>query len=342
MEDNILVSVIVPVYQAEAFLERTIHALREQTLREIEIILIDDGSKDRSGEICDHAAVEDSRIRCIHKANGGVSAARNDGMTIARGEYLMFCDADDIPHPEWAMKLYRKAVAEQADVVLSGFTRHANGNDMVELFPYKKILQTRSEIVDRLIMPMCVWGYAPYGVSYQSIYGSVCRGIYRKAVLDHICFPENIRLGEDLVFNTLFWSKSRKIAFIQDPLYDYCENPNSATHTNGRLMWSRYLETWNAVHSILEGIPVNEEQLRWHNFQLCRYAINAIVEGVCSQNWSFGEKKKAIRAILQNSELQTAKNKIPTNVSKKNRIILEMMIPSGAAILLVYYQLAAR
>lgn len=88
-------SVVVPVYNVEKYIGFCIESLQKQTLKEIEIILVDDGSPDKSGEICDLYAAKDARIIVIHKKNGGVSAARNDGMDIAKGEYIIFCDSDD-------------------------------------------------------------------------------------------------------------------------------------------------------------------------------------------------------------------------------------------------------
>ena len=100
------ISVIVPVYKAESTIERCVGSLRKQTFSDIEIILIDDGSPDNAGSMCDAFAKEDPRIRVIHQKNGGVSAARNAGLDAATGKYLMFCDSDDYVAPEWCQWMY--------------------------------------------------------------------------------------------------------------------------------------------------------------------------------------------------------------------------------------------
>ena len=96
-----IVSIIVPVYNAEKTLERCVRSLMAQTLRSIEIILVNDGSRDQSLAICQRLAQEDGRIRLIDKPNGGVSSARNAGLDVARGDYVMFCDSDDWVEPDW-------------------------------------------------------------------------------------------------------------------------------------------------------------------------------------------------------------------------------------------------
>ena len=111
------ISVIVPVYKAESTIERCVGSLRKQTFSDIEIILIDDGSPDNAGSMCDAFAKEDPRIRVIHQKNGGVSAARNAGLDAATGKYLMFCDSDDYVAPEWCQWMYE--AMEQAHVCMS-------------------------------------------------------------------------------------------------------------------------------------------------------------------------------------------------------------------------------
>ena len=111
-------SIIVPVYQAQSSLDRCIKSLLRQTLSDIEIILVDDGSTDQSPSICDHYEAEDPRIQVIHKPNEGVSAARNDGLLAARGEWVIFCDSDDWMEPYACELLCQTGTEKHVDVVL--------------------------------------------------------------------------------------------------------------------------------------------------------------------------------------------------------------------------------
>lgn len=111
------ISIIVPVYKAEPYLRKCIDSILNQTFKDFELILVDDGSPDRCGEICDEYALKDSRIKIIHKENSGRSSARNVGLDIAQGEYIGFVDSDDWIEPDMYEVLYSKAKIESADII---------------------------------------------------------------------------------------------------------------------------------------------------------------------------------------------------------------------------------
>ena len=115
-ENKALISVIVPVYQAECYLGRCIESVLHQTYSNLELILIDDGSRDASGRICDEYAEKDKRIRVIHRKNSGVAVTRNCGLAEARGKYISFVDADDLVLPEMLEKLYSLMINVSADI----------------------------------------------------------------------------------------------------------------------------------------------------------------------------------------------------------------------------------
>ena len=114
------VSVIVPVYNTEKYLERCMKSILNQTLKDIEIIMVDDGSKEECAKLCDKFAAEDSRVRVIHKENGGLGFARNTGLSESKGEYVGFVDSDDYIEPLMCEELYTSAVKNDADMAISG------------------------------------------------------------------------------------------------------------------------------------------------------------------------------------------------------------------------------
>lgn len=118
-----LISIIVPVYNVEPYLRKCVDSILNQTYRNLEVILVDDGSPDGCPAICDEYAAKDDRIKVIHKANGGLSDARNAGMAVARGEYLAFVDSDDMLPPDAMEILLNTAISEQADMVIGGYSR---------------------------------------------------------------------------------------------------------------------------------------------------------------------------------------------------------------------------
>ena len=123
-----MISVIVPVYRVEKYLKRCVDSILQQTYENIEIILVDDGSPDQSGKICDDIARIDSRVRVIHKKNGGLSSARNAALEIINGDYVSFVDSDDLIHPQMFELLLNKMLENNSDVVCTGLRNFSSTN----------------------------------------------------------------------------------------------------------------------------------------------------------------------------------------------------------------------
>ena len=139
-----LISVIVPVYKVEAYLPRCIRSLLRQSYKHLEILLIDDGSPDRCGEICDEYAEKDKRINVIHKENGGLPSARNAGLEIAKGEYVAFIDSDDMIESNYLELLYASNRQENSDISFCKFSRF----DGVNTFEFKENFPLNPIVVD--------------------------------------------------------------------------------------------------------------------------------------------------------------------------------------------------
>ncbi len=332
-----MISIIVPVYNSEKYIGRCVESLTSQTYKNIEIILVNDGSADNSGALCDQFAKNDGRIKVVHKQNGGVSAARNDGIQVSAGEYLMFCDSDDRYLPQMVEKLLESIIKNGSDIALCGFQKETGG--VVSDVPMKNKSYT-SDIAHDLVMPMCVWGYAPNGGRAPSVYGSVWRGIYKRALVlsNGIKFATDLRLGEDMIFNMEAFLSSRAVSAVEDCLYFYYEIPTSATHIKGELMWSRYALLWERAHGILQKNGVCDGDLRWHNYQLSRYAVSAIIEGVCPRDISKKEKKQEVKSILSHPKLKKTLRSLPSGLSKKDRLLCRILRPAFSGMVLWYYQ----
>ncbi len=217
---NIKVSVIVPVYKAEDTLHRCIDSIIIQTLKEIEIVLVNDGSPDRSGIICDEYAKLDSRIKSFHKINGGASSARNFGMQLAQGEYVAFVDSDDYIESDMLSAMYIIAVDKNVDIVNCGHY-YEKPNGKVEKFctdfEKNKVLY-RHDLVP---------------IIHSSAYDSknfhfVVRNIYRRKLFtdNKIFFNESIKYGEDTTFNLYSFYYAKSIYSTDEYFYHYVENRN--------------------------------------------------------------------------------------------------------------------
>ena len=223
-----VVSVIVPIYRAERYLDRCVRSILNQTETNIELWLIDDGSPDKCGNICDTFAQTDSRVHVIHKENAGVSAARNDGMKYASGKYVAFVDADDYIEPNMLSSLINAAEQAGAEIAICGYyveqahTQKAanlccdNGN-------YDKIG------VKQLLLKF-------FSKDYTGL-ASMCNKLYLRSFLNlqSIRADESLQRAEDFWFNFKAIEHSVCISVVSTPLYHYVQNEESVMH--------RYRET---------------------------------------------------------------------------------------------------
>jgi glycosyltransferase involved in cell wall biosynthesis len=206
------VSVIIPIYNVEQKLDRCLNSIVNQTLSNIEIILVDDGSPDNSPKICDEYAQKDKRIRVIHKSNGGLSDARNAGLTIAKGEYIIFIDSDDWSEDIMLETLYSRAYVDGSDIVVCSYSVDYSNNN----FSVKKQLQNGIFCTEKI--PEAI-----YMLDENGMFNVVWNKLYKHSVLkkSHLSFEIDGVPGEDLLFNCLVFKKIRKISFEKEILHHY-------------------------------------------------------------------------------------------------------------------------
>ena len=213
------ISVIVPVYKAENYLHRCVDSLLAQTFQDFEILLIDDGSPDRSGEICDEYARKDKRVRVFHKENGGVSSARQCGMDNAVGEYTIHADPDDWVEPNMLEELYKKAKEEDADMVICDYY-------VEEKRKTKYVVQKPSALDHETVL--CEL--------FQQLHGSCCNKLVKRAcyMWYEVRFPLELFYGEDLFVNTCLLSEELRISYLPMAFYHYDLdiNKNSIVHSS--------------------------------------------------------------------------------------------------------------
>lgn len=218
-----LLSVIVPVYNVKPYLQRCVNSITNQTYRNLEILLIDDGSTDGSGELCDLLKCADARITVLHKANGGLSSARNAGLKIAGGDYIGFVDSDDWIAPD----IYEKCISTiaQYDCQVVDFRVQFVKNEVSE----RSAPGTCTAIVEG---EEILRDYLYRGQTEKSPF-SVCRKIYSKALFEDICFPEG-KLNEDIATNFKILRKCSKLVHMDDVGYYYFQG-NNGSITGGLL-----------------------------------------------------------------------------------------------------------
>lgn len=278
------ISAVVPVYNVEKYLPECLDSLVSQTLRDIQIILVDDGSSDASGGICDDYAAKDGRIRVIHKINGGVSAARNDGMDAADGEYVLFCDSDDWMEPDAFEKLYQAGRECGADIVIGDVYQSENGQEKLARFYKERFVTEDREFIEGMIQANFYRTYCPMPPKEGPAFGYY-GGPWNKAVRLSMLRDGNIRFDarvkgiyDDILYTAHILASAQRIAYIAEPVYHYRIIPSSITRTykpnaleiNDAIFscWREFIEKYgsrgqfekpfyaNVVRRLMETLPI--------------------------------------------------------------------------------------
>ena len=217
MEQNALISVIVPVYNVQAYLPRCVDSILNQEYGNLEVILVDDGATDESGAICDAYAARDSRVRVIHKPNGGLSSARNAGIDAATGEYLAFVDSDDWIEPDTYGYMLRQMVHGGAKLACAGRydVNGETGDKKIGLCPQREEVISAEEMVGRIF----VW---------DNCDSSACDKLYHRSLLETFRYPEG-KVCEDVPVTYLIVLKAGMVAMCNRPVYNYYHRPGSIT-----------------------------------------------------------------------------------------------------------------
>ncbi|MBO5436511.1 MAG: glycosyltransferase [Thermoguttaceae bacterium] len=287
------VSLIIPVFNAEKYLAQCLDSAIRQTLRELEIICIDDGSTDSSAEILKQYAVRDSRIRVIHQENGGPgpSAARNRGLDAAHGEFIAFMDADDWCEPEMCETAYSLAVQHNAEIAQFNFYRIKNNI----IKPWKKCpkgprifttLRERYETVEMLS-------------------GAVWVRLYKKSLLDqwHIRFPEKM-VFEDNYFALFAALRAERITHIGDILYNYRQGCGLTSNSDSSFVRITAIDTWDRIlkearcmslpGEIIEDLEKKKLRIFYKAVRRMAYdavsqqkARNRVLELMTEEDWDF-------------------------------------------------------
>lgn len=278
MENN-KISIIVPIYKVEQYIRRCVDSLLGQTYRDFELILVDDGSPDGCGAICDAYAGADSRVRVIHKENGGLSDARNAGLEIARGDWVAFVDSDDWVAPEYLERLLAGMTEADADICECGILRTDGTAAVPEQLPGNPEAYSTEDALRELIRD---------GVFHQYVWNK----LYRRDLIGDIRFPKG-KINEDEFWTYRVFGNAGRIAKISDPLYFYFQRTGSIMGGEYSLRRLDALEAKaHRQHYIAERYAPLAEEAKRNLAGSCIYAGQMTLK-----NLRGGEQKEAKRAI---------------------------------------------
>lgn len=312
MNTQPLVSIIVPVYNAQAHIARCIESIRKQTYQNLEIILLNDGSNDVSLPVCQMYAEVDERIVLVDKKNSGVSATRNLGLRLAKGDYLQFADSDDYLQPDATRRMVEKAQEYSADMVIAYYNRIDPPSEKAE-----KLLEKLSgRKADSALVPetpnlpdtVTPYGFLPEGFLTKQqfaqglmqepasfYYGVMWNKLYRAGIIrehDLQCSQE-LSWSEDFLFNLLFIEYAERFYSLTEPVYNYVQNPQSICHTQIRpiSLVKTKLELFNYYRSLYQQLGLYED----NKLQIYKYLVAGAEGSVPTP----GEVKENLRENLE-------------------------------------------
>ena len=267
-----MISVIIPIYNVENLLHFCLDSLKTQTYSDFEAILIDDGSADKSGKICDDYCLKDNRFKVIHKANEGIAAARNDGLNIAQGDFIFFMDSDDYIHPQ------------TLEIMVSLLLENENADfSMVygkKTFQHDDIVENRFKDYSKTVIS-CGQGdliRGLFGTSDQEIqYQVIWNKLFRSSLIKDIQFKDIV--AEDVEFIMRVYLRTKKVVLFPFELYYYYQHPNSITHqdtnANNQIVRERFIHNLDTYYQIFTYIPKEEEEYQaWCLWKLYKRIFN--------------------------------------------------------------------
>lgn len=285
-----LISIIVPIYNVEDCVEKCVDSILAQSYKNIEVILVDDGSKDKSGDICDKYQKKDKRIKVIHKENGGLSSARNAGLEVMRGEFVSFVDGDDALRANCIEDLYEDLIRDDADFSACGFKRFDETGETTESEADYCGLATSKEAMALLFQ--------------DKMYTSACCKLYKKKIFERLRYDENDRYGEDLEMMSRILKKDLKISINQkNRAYLY------RTRANSIMGKGVYRKTCRDLFEVCDRIVEAEKD--GNNKKLAYEFYASRVLGFCMDciKYNYGDKEEL--EFLRNRLLKYQKDQDP-------------------------------
>lgn len=240
------VSIIVPVYNAEKYLQKCVDSILSQTLTDLEVILVDDGSADSSPGICDGYAERDKRVKAIHQKNSGAAAARNHGMSIAQGKYIAFVDSDDWIDADMYKRMVDTAEANDCDLVICDCLKESDGGSQLYTHDLPAGFYDRERMYSVYFPQLLMPDTMEYPVTISNWLLLIRREVISA---NEIIFPEGMRFSEDLLFGSEVGYFVQSMTYLKEYApYHYRQNPYSVTHTAYKDKWPLLRELWCRIN----------------------------------------------------------------------------------------------
>ena len=275
------VSIVVPVFNVSEYLDRGLESLTGQTYRDIEIIVVDDGSTDGSGAKCDSWARTDNRVKVIHQSNKGLSGARNTGLDAAKGEFILFVDSDDYTNREYVAKLYDSVRLNKSDIAICNYSFVNEAGTEIDNDNYSCYTSNTSlDGTDALLLFE--------NKSYRTFFDVVWNKIFKRELFDGVRFPEGVSVVEDITVMPILYHKAGRVSVIPDRLYNYVYREESLSHAKR-----------TEQEDLDIRIPMMEQRLtfyrEWGIKEICLLHITHMYSMYRKRNGNHAERMKCLQ-----------------------------------------------
>lgn len=305
---DIKVSIIIPMYNSENYIDKCIQSVINQTLNNIEILLVDDGSKDKTLEICNKYSSVDRRIKIIKQENNGVSYARNIGLDFAIGEYITFVDSDDFIENDMLEILYYEAVKNNCDIIMSGFNI-INGSGINYTMECDSKIYNKQEV-----FKLFYFDKKPFSPNYA--WGK----LIKRSIFNNIRFREDIFLMEDTLFSIqLFMKCSNNIMYINKYLYNYVQREGSESKRFSK----KRITSFYALEELINIAKCINEEYERAFLKVYSVLILSILQDIIRYNYE--EIKKEYFKISKSLNKRYLNNLINKEITNKNKIHLSII-----------------
>lgn len=334
------VSLIVPVYKVEPYLPKCLDSIVNQTLEDIQIILVDDGSPDNCGAICDEYAARNSRITVVHKQNQGLSAARNDGIAFVNGEYFTFVDSDDWCELDMCENMYAFAHENDLDILMADYFNERGNKTVVQKFTKKGFITRDKKRVDRMTEAVLCNNFPDEHFFYFS--GFPWNRLYHSRLLayDDVRFIPALRAHEDALFNLYAYAHAKKVGYMTVPFYHYRYVASSIVHKYNPDRVAVDTGIANEIYAFQQKYrpDLSFDQARMSNIIWLFFRCNDRCFFNDSNSQTFWQKLGTVRQVLNEEPYHSAFHLVdPAYLTAKQRLVLPFARGNYPLILWMFY-----
>ena len=335
-----MVSVIVPIFGVENYLKRCVDSIIAQTYKELEIILVDDGSPDNCPKICDEYAISDSRVKVVHKQNGGLMSARQAGLRVATGEYVTFVDGDDWIETDMYQKIHDSAKQYHPDIVYCEFLYDYGDRQEKSKQSYG------TEFLDKKMLENKVYPTMIFKPPYYSFGINPCcwSKMFKKSLLEKCLYPvpQSVKIGEDAAFTYPALIEAQSVSYVGDYLYHYRINPDSMTKKYDANMENYIKIPFDILSKLNDNCPYDlSNQLSFYLL----FLINGIIRNEASPSCKKTRSDiiKTLKKFTRDSDVTNAAKSVDVSVLPLHtRLVAKFLAMKNADLLYLYTKLLRR